>query len=307
MSNSTYEHKTRASFLMCTYNASQTLELSIGAILNQSCPYFDLIVIDNGSTDDTRRILINYSHRDSRVKLAFLDEPCLTKALVYGLSLITTEFILRIDSDDICSPYRLEKSLEFMKDNPNVDIAFSRYYISSIDNKIIDQKGTPHVLCHSLRTFDLLIRNPIAHSSLCFRTNIFRDHELSYCGTKEPYHYSHSQDLLLLSQAIFLKNLHIAQIPEYLVTIVKTLSSISFSHSLEQSRIATRIFLLNTLISLRRNPLCIFKATVASALVINLLRLFKYEAKPHRLLGFISKNFIFMAPDYDLYNLILSR
>jgi len=92
------------SVIMSAYNSSDTIERAISSILGQSFSEFELIILNDGSTDDTEEKILAFF--DERIKYFALDHSGLTKALNFGLSKVGTNFIFRHDSDDWSEPER---------------------------------------------------------------------------------------------------------------------------------------------------------------------------------------------------------
>lgn len=115
------------SVLLPVYNTSSTyLYECIESILKQTFQNFEIVIIDNGSQDiETIDVLDHYSYND-KVKTYICDRVTgkknLSVALNYGLKKCQFEYVARMDSDDLMHPKRLEKQLQYMLDNPSVDI-----------------------------------------------------------------------------------------------------------------------------------------------------------------------------------------
>ena len=112
-------HCPRVSVLMCVYNEGHYLSEAIESILNQTYRDFEFLIINDGSTDSSREIILSYD--DPRIRL--VDNPKnmgLPKSLNRGLELARGTLICRMDSDDISFPERLEKQIPFMEKNPDV-------------------------------------------------------------------------------------------------------------------------------------------------------------------------------------------
>ncbi|MFQ5481319.1 MAG: glycosyltransferase family 2 protein, partial [Nitrospinaceae bacterium] len=89
----------RVSVLMSVYNDSEFLRLAIESILQQTYQNFEFLIIDDGSTDDSRGIIRSY--QDSRIRLIVNDQNMgLTQSLNKGLNLSKGSLIARMDSDD---------------------------------------------------------------------------------------------------------------------------------------------------------------------------------------------------------------
>src|SRR5690606_20575239 len=109
--------------LMCVYNGQRYLREAIDSILNKTYSDFEFLIVDDGSTDDTLKILKSY--KDSRIKLVLNDNNIgLTKSLNKGLMLAKGEYIARMDADDISVKNRLLAQLNFMQQN-NYDLIYS--------------------------------------------------------------------------------------------------------------------------------------------------------------------------------------
>ncbi len=109
----------RATFLMTVYNAAPYLQECINSILNQSIGDFELWIIDDGSLDDSAVILENQN--DKRIKKFYNSRNLgIADSLNQYLHEIKTEYILRMDADDICLPHRLEKQIAFMDAYPAI-------------------------------------------------------------------------------------------------------------------------------------------------------------------------------------------
>lgn len=153
--------------LMPVYNSFKTVGASIKSVLNQTYNNFDFIVINDGSTDDTDSIIRSFS--DARIKYYVCEHKGRSAASNFGINKAETEYIARIDSDDLFFKDKLEKQVSFLKNNKNIDILFTwsiffeknlrlRYWKSPETDEKIKQR--------------LLYLNPINHSSVVFRKEI---------------------------------------------------------------------------------------------------------------------------------------
>ena len=114
------------SVLMSIYykERPEYLILSLNSVLEQTIPPSEVIIVEDGPlTDELYRVLDEFSKKYPNIKrLPLSENHGLGVALNIGVSACNHELIARMDTDDISLPNRFEKQLEFMKDNPNIDI-----------------------------------------------------------------------------------------------------------------------------------------------------------------------------------------
>lgn len=124
------------SVLMPAYNAARYVGEAIDSVLSQTLSDFELLAIDDGSTDDTPRILREYAARDPRVRVLTLPNGGIGAALNAGLAQSRGAFIARMDSDDVCLPERFKKQVDFLQAHPECVLVGSRVLL-------IDPEGEP--------------------------------------------------------------------------------------------------------------------------------------------------------------------
>ena len=113
--------------LMPVYNAEKFLDESIGSILNQTYSDFEFVILDDASTDSSLKIIKNYAKKDKRIKvLTNKTNQKQAKCRNRLLKNSKTEFIAWMDADDISLPVRLQTQVDFLKQNPSVDVVSSR-------------------------------------------------------------------------------------------------------------------------------------------------------------------------------------
>ena len=103
------------SVLMPVYNAQRYVAEAVQSILTQTMGDFEFIIIDDGSTDDSTRILRDWAQRDSRIRLVSRPNTGLCVALNEGLAMANGRYIARMDADDISLPQRFALQLEYLK------------------------------------------------------------------------------------------------------------------------------------------------------------------------------------------------
>lgn len=108
------------SCVMPAYNAQRYLGESIGSILSQSFEDFELIVVDDGSTDQTLSIAREFAARDRRVRVIAADHTDLAGALNRGIAEARHPWIARMDADDIAHPDRFKRQLQAAAAQPQV-------------------------------------------------------------------------------------------------------------------------------------------------------------------------------------------
>ena len=109
--------------LMTVYNEEKYVSSAIESILGQTYSDFMFLIINNASTDNTIDILSKYKKIDNRIVIINLKKNLNRGgASTLGLNYLNTDFVARMDGDDIAYPDRLEKQLAFMEEHPNVDV-----------------------------------------------------------------------------------------------------------------------------------------------------------------------------------------
>lgn len=108
------------SVILPVFNAEVTLARSIKSILNQTFLDFELVIINNGSTDQTKNIILGF--KDSRITYLELPNPNLVAALNFGIKHAKGEYIARMDADDYSYPKRLEIQINHLQQNPQIGL-----------------------------------------------------------------------------------------------------------------------------------------------------------------------------------------
>ena len=106
--------------LMPAYNAGKYIGAAIESVLQQTFTDFELLIVNDGSTDDTVEVINAFN--DPRIVVIYQDNKGVAQALNYGLKYARAPFIARFDADDICYPERLQQQYDFMIANPGYSI-----------------------------------------------------------------------------------------------------------------------------------------------------------------------------------------
>jgi glycosyltransferase involved in cell wall biosynthesis len=155
--------------LMPVFNAARHVRESVASVLRQSFCDFELLAIDDGSTDESAKILASLG--DPRVRVLRNERNLgLVATLNRGLAEARGEWIARQDADDLSAPGRLASQMAFARGNPAVPLVGS-------DALLIDDAGRPRGRWRTgghadLVAWELCFRAPFAHSSALFRRSI---------------------------------------------------------------------------------------------------------------------------------------
>jgi glycosyltransferase involved in cell wall biosynthesis len=114
------------SVIMPVHNGELALAEAVNSILTQSFSDFELIAVDDGSTDRSLAILQRFALVDKRVRIISRGNTGIAGALNDAISLSTGEFLARMDADDVSLPPRFEKQITYMRENPACVLLGSR-------------------------------------------------------------------------------------------------------------------------------------------------------------------------------------
>lgn len=160
------------SVILPAYNAEKYLHEAIDSILNQTYTNFELIILNDGSTDKTEEIILSYS--DPRIRYIKNEQNIrLIRTLNKGIELARGKYIARMDADDISLPNRFQVEYDFMERNPDISVCSSKIYHLFSSNKIVKGHYYP---CESpiACCFCSIFRTPLSHPASFFRAEILK-------------------------------------------------------------------------------------------------------------------------------------
>ena len=166
------------SVLLPVYNGSEMLPACLESINNQSFGDFEIILVDDGSTDQTELVASAWAKKDPRLRYTRIEHGGIVAALNSGLRLCRGDYIARMDVDDLMLPHRLEKQLAHCKATPALDLIGCHVQPYGID-KALSQGGIRyHQLLNTMCSgADILtgifVDSPLAHSTFFGRRELF--------------------------------------------------------------------------------------------------------------------------------------
>lgn len=201
------------SILLPCYNAAATLYQSLDSLLSQTLQDFEIIAVDDGSTDNTLDILQHRASLDNRICIIQTPHRGIVNALNTGLAACRAPYVARMDSDDRAHPTRLEKQVSLLEDNPQVGVvsclvsAFPKervregflVYLDWLNGLIEDQ---------DIRR-EIFIESPLPHPSVTFRREL-----VVGAGGYQDNGWAEDYDLWL---RLYLAGAHFAKVPELLM------------------------------------------------------------------------------------------
>lgn len=152
---------------MPTYNCAPFLQEAINSILRQTFCNFEFLIIDDGSTDDTQKIISSFS--DNRINYIKKKHSGLADSLNYGLNRARYDVIARMDADDIAHPNRINKQLKILIQKSDEEIIASWYAVFK-DEKIKYIVKTPENYEEIVK--NLALYSTIPHSGCMYNRNI---------------------------------------------------------------------------------------------------------------------------------------
>lgn len=167
---------------MPVYNAGSFLMEAIESILTQSYKNFELIIIDDASTDNSWKIISSFKRRfPKRIKAVRLTKNLNMggdAAGNVGFDLAQGEFIARMDADDIARPERLKKQVSYLKTHPGISVLGSRAYVLNKDGDFVGNKNVP--LTHKEIYKEYFVFHPMIHSTVMIRRSSLKRVENLY-------------------------------------------------------------------------------------------------------------------------------
>lgn len=201
--------------VMAVRNAEKTLSKSIESVLSQSYKNFEFFILDDASTDDSSKIIYDYSIKDSRIKL-FSNKVNLglTKSLNLLINQANNKYIARQDSDDISEISRFEKQVMYLEKS-QYRVCTSRATILNKSSKI------PKFSYFLPNKFVIRFKNPFIHGSLMIEKKLLDE----VGGYDENFYFSQDYKLFIdiLNSGEKIKTLYE---PLYILNMLNNISTI---------------------------------------------------------------------------------
>lgn len=175
------------SVLLCAYNAELYVREAIDSVLTQTYRDFDVILVDDGSTDRTLEIMRSY--KDERIHVIEAEHDYI-RSLNIGLRHCHGDFIARLDADDLMEPTRLEEQVRIMHHHLDIAVCFSWAHAFGTKEGLFGSHVRGWI---STPFFWLLTGNYLIHPSAMLRKSFLREHHIRY---KE---YAYAEDYKLWS------------------------------------------------------------------------------------------------------------
>ena len=124
------------SVIIPAYNCSKLIPNAIESVLGQTYSNLELIVVDDGSTDNTAEIILNYKNYNNNMKYIYQNNGGVSKARNTGIKQSVGEYIAFLDADDIWDKNKLEIQMKVINNCKNIDMIFSSFK-NTKNNKIV--------------------------------------------------------------------------------------------------------------------------------------------------------------------------
>lgn len=218
----------KISVILPVYNGSSYIAECILSLLNQSYSNFEIIIIDDCSTDNTPDIIASFYDERIRYYRNHKNHG-IVFSLNKALSLVTGQYIARMDADDICCTERFERQVEFLETHPEIGIVSTWFELFGSRSGTIRYSTNPEeIKCKLLFSLQLL------HPGWMIRRQVLETHNLLY---REEYRYAEDWDFLVRASHIT----QLANLNQVLMRYRVNPQQVSNTHAEIQRNIADKV------------------------------------------------------------------
>lgn len=263
----------QVSVILPVYNAGKYIDQAIGSIMKQTLHEFELIVINDGSSDNTLEVLEKWSNIDKRIVIISRENKGLIYTLDEAINLSRGKYIARMDADDISLPTRLQSQFDYMEDT-GCDICGCHY--DKFRDEINEVEFVPTT--EDMIKLSLVSQVPFAHPSVMIRKSFLDTYGLKYSTTG----YCNAEDLALWI-TMYDKGAKFGNVSEVLFryrllptslsnnnrgNLIKDTRTITFNYYKKNKQILESIFLLNIINAGKRDSK-IFASYIAKSIFMS--------------------------------------
>jgi len=162
-----------ASFVIPVYNGAAWLAETLDACQRQTVKKIEIVVVDDCSTDSTKKVIEYFAKNDKRiVPIYFAENKGRSSARNAGINAAQSDIILTNDADDIPNLNRVKKTTQFLDANPDVDVVYGGFWVLDPINQVQGEvKAEPFNYQRMLNSSGLFFH--IGHSTMAFRKKVF--------------------------------------------------------------------------------------------------------------------------------------
>lgn len=181
------------SVIIPNYNGEHFIRKTLDSVLNQTYQYFEIIIVDDCSTDRSPEIIEEYSRKDSRIRLIrLIENGGVANARNQGILQAKGDYIALLDNDDLWAPDKLERQIEL---SAKADIVYCSYdFIDENDQPI----KRPFIVKPEITFQSMLASSMISCSTAFIKTDILKEHLFD----DKYYHEDYVLWMQLLSESI---------------------------------------------------------------------------------------------------------
>lgn len=217
------------SVLLPVYNDEPFLRAALDSVLTQTWTDFELIAVDDGSTDGSSEILAEAARRDPRVRVQHRPNGGIISALNDAIGVARGRYLARMDGDDLSEPTRFARQVEFLDAHPEVVAVGATYrLLGTMTGDVVMPRSASQ--CRDR----LLIATPVAHGAAMIRRDSLQDNNIRY----RP-EFRHAEDFRLFSELAAVGEL--ANLPDVLYRVRVHPAQISSTAEVQQRRCHLRI------------------------------------------------------------------
>ncbi len=196
---SDFSIKYEVSVILTVYNRELYLKRSIDSLISQSFSNWELIAIDDGSTDNSLNVLRAYEENFPNIKILHQENQRIAQSRNRGIFLSTGKYTTFLDSDDEYSKSHLLKRVEFLNDHPDIDLLYGGVEI--IGNQFVRDKDNPQNYIH--------LSNCFIGGTFFGKRKVFLE-----LGGFKDLEYSEDSDLIIRAEKKF--NIQKFDLPTYI-------------------------------------------------------------------------------------------
>ncbi|MBN2149552.1 MAG: glycosyltransferase [Anaerolineales bacterium] len=180
------------SVLLPCYNACRTLDEALESLVNQSFTDFEVVAVDDGSSDETLQILQSWAAQDVRLRILHHQHRGIIETLNAGLEACCTPLVARMDADDRSHPLRLERQVRFMGEHPEIDVVIC--LVEGFPGEQVREGYQIYIEWMNSLTTDaamrreMFVESPLVHPSVMVRRELLEQvHGYEEHGWAEDY------------------------------------------------------------------------------------------------------------------------